>query len=54
MITSDPIANDAIDEIAKLLTAAYRRCVAANPRDAPPETVNGELDSVRLTSPHVR
>ena len=54
MITSDPIANEAINEIAKLLAAAYRRYVAANPPDAPLEAVNGELDSRRKTSPHVR
>lgn len=54
MITSDPIANEAIDEIAKLLATAYRRYIAANPLDAPSQAVNGELDNSRATSPHVR
>ena len=56
MITSDPIANDAIDEIAALLAAAYRRYLAANwlpdVPETPREAVNGELDNGRVKSPH--
>jgi hypothetical protein len=58
MITSDPIANDAIDEVAALLAAAYRRYLAANQLPETPETpaeaVNGELDNVRAKSPHAQ
>lgn len=56
MITSDPIANDAIDDVAALLAAAYRRYLAANRIPDAPETparaVNGELDNGRVKSPH--
>jgi len=54
MITSDPIANDAINEIAKLLAAAYRRYIAANPLTASDGASSGELANIRVTSPHVR
>ena len=58
MITSDPIANDAIAEVAKLLAAAYRRHLAANRAQETPETpqeaVNGELDNRSVKSPHAR
>ena len=56
MITSDPIANDAIDEVAALLAAAYRRHLAANRLpdvpETPAEAVKGELDNGRAKSPH--
>ncbi|MCC6392603.1 MAG: hypothetical protein IT167_18530 [Bryobacterales bacterium] len=58
MITSDPIANDAIDEVAALLAVAYRRYLAANQLPETPETpaepVNGELDNGRAKSPHAQ
>jgi hypothetical protein len=51
MITSDPVVNDAIAEVAELLAAAYRRYIAANRLEAAPENsgegVNGELDKGR-------
>jgi hypothetical protein len=58
MITSDPIAKDAIDEVAALLAAAYRRYLAANRLPDAPETpheaVNGELDNGHVKSPHAQ
>ena len=58
MISSDPIANEAIAEAAEVLAKAYRRYLAANrlrdEPEIPAETVNGELDNGRPKSPHAQ